>query len=404
MAFLTIINGTSPGSTIQLRPGAQRVGRREENDVCLLHASISGAHCEVSLDASGALVVRDLGSTNGTFVEGQRVQEAMVQPGQRLRLGDLEMLFQGDSLAPTAAPPVPAAPEIVAGPNDCARHPGVLAGFVCTRCGRKSCKDCTKQQKAGMSIIHFCPACNGRCKTVGEASRESSAMAERSQSFGAAIAGAFKYPFKGNGLILLITGTIFYSIVDWILGAAFGLLTLVVFVLVYGYLLAYLQKIVVTSAAGESDPPEWPDVSDIGSDVVQPFFQFLVTWLVSFGPAIYVTIAMGPLPGTLVSLLGAAYFPMALLAVAMSDSYSGLNPIFVLSSIMKVFGHYLATCVAFWILSFAWTDVKELLEVIKIPLLPHVVFWFFFLIGLMICTRILGKLYFLNRNKLGWGL
>ena len=41
------------------------------------------------------LVVRDLASTNGTFVNGERVKKALVRPGDRLNLGGLELRLSG---------------------------------------------------------------------------------------------------------------------------------------------------------------------------------------------------------------------------------------------------------------------------------------------------------------------
>jgi hypothetical protein len=88
----------------------------------------------------------------------------------------------------------------------------------------------------------------------------------------------------------------------------------------------------------------------------------------------------------------------------MSDSYTALNPVFVLSSIMKCFKQYLVACFVFAGLMFFYNNVQDMIYEIEIPILPYFIFWFVFLVFLMIGMRILGMLYYLNKQKLGWGL
>src|SRR5687767_12494021 len=70
---------------ILLTPGCNRLGREGENDFLVPHPSVSRQHCEVWL-TEDALLVRDLNSRNGTFVDEARVQEAAILTGQTLRL------------------------------------------------------------------------------------------------------------------------------------------------------------------------------------------------------------------------------------------------------------------------------------------------------------------------------
>ena len=70
-----------------------RIGRGDENDVVLADPGVSRAHAR--LDArDAAAVVRDLGSTNGTFVNGQRVVTQELRDGDELTFGNTRMRFE----------------------------------------------------------------------------------------------------------------------------------------------------------------------------------------------------------------------------------------------------------------------------------------------------------------------
>ena len=62
------------------------VGRSDQADVRLDDQWISRIHCEIS-ELSGKMIVRDLGSRNGTLVNGEYIQEAHLLPGDRLTIG-----------------------------------------------------------------------------------------------------------------------------------------------------------------------------------------------------------------------------------------------------------------------------------------------------------------------------
>ncbi len=112
MAKLVINSGTPQAREFELKPGTNFVGRGFANDLTIEDPSVSTSHAQIILD--GDLVsVKDLGSTNGTFINGQPVKEAVLQPGQLLRLGGVEMIFQADAASAVAA--VAAAPAVALG-------------------------------------------------------------------------------------------------------------------------------------------------------------------------------------------------------------------------------------------------------------------------------------------------
>jgi hypothetical protein len=72
---------------------ACRIGRGEESQIVLHDPSVSRAHAVVEV-AAGKAVVRDLGSTNGTFLNGRRVEAEPLRDGDELRFGNTRMRFE----------------------------------------------------------------------------------------------------------------------------------------------------------------------------------------------------------------------------------------------------------------------------------------------------------------------
>lgn len=117
MARLIILSEAQMGRSHELQAGTTTIGRVEDNVFPIAEPSVSSHHCEVMLRAN-ELLVRDLNSTNGTFINGQQVTgEAVVKPGQTLRLGQIELRFEGESAAaPAVAETKPAPAAIAAAP------------------------------------------------------------------------------------------------------------------------------------------------------------------------------------------------------------------------------------------------------------------------------------------------
>jgi pSer/pThr/pTyr-binding forkhead associated (FHA) protein len=77
------------GEPIEIVKDMILVGRREECDLNLDHKSVSKLHC-VIVKTDGLLLVRDLGSTNGTRVNGQRVRRAALLPNDQLHIASVK--------------------------------------------------------------------------------------------------------------------------------------------------------------------------------------------------------------------------------------------------------------------------------------------------------------------------
>jgi DNA-binding CsgD family transcriptional regulator len=91
-------NGALQGKT-RLLEGRLIVGRSPQADLYFPDVSVSRRHAELIVSGT-TLVVRDLNSRNGTYVDGQRVQETPVRPQQRLRFGNVELLLAESNSLP----------------------------------------------------------------------------------------------------------------------------------------------------------------------------------------------------------------------------------------------------------------------------------------------------------------
>ena len=89
---LRMVKGV-PAYGVYFVEGRARIGRSEESDVFLVDPSVSRTHAVVQVDGVEP-VVRDLGSTNGTFVNGERIEARQLKDGDELMFGNTRMRFE----------------------------------------------------------------------------------------------------------------------------------------------------------------------------------------------------------------------------------------------------------------------------------------------------------------------
>lgn len=100
---LEILDGDRAGDVLPVTDRTLRIGRKPGNDLVLADEKTSGVHAEVVLEGDRH-VLRDLGSTNGTFLDGKRVTEIVLSPGDVVTIGRLRVKFrlEGEAGAPDA--------------------------------------------------------------------------------------------------------------------------------------------------------------------------------------------------------------------------------------------------------------------------------------------------------------
>ena len=390
---------------LPLKPGTNRIGRVDGNDILVPDESVAESHCEVSVE--GAIVlVRDLGSATGTLVNGAAVQEGTILPGETLRVGNVEFLFQDDP--PVGAPRIDGAvaQATPSGPV-CRTHPMIPAKWQCSKCGELACDTCVLDGRAmGVPGVKFCRSCKSAAAKVGTAPGGGKSTAGK--TFAGEMAAAWAYPFRREGSIIMVTGAVFFAIAAFAQGFLF-LIGLFIYISTTGYFMAYAQKVVQTSAQGEDDPPTWPDVSDFYADIIQPFLQaaalFVVYLLPVFIPIILAFTQEQPLffLGAVALGLAAAFMmPMAWLAISMTESMVGLSPHIVIPSILRIPGHYMLIVIELIVLVCINVGLELLFNYFSIPIITSLITSFLSVYFMMVICRLLGSLYFLNRNRLGW--
>lgn len=376
MATLVANNAEAPVSHLNLRPGINLVGRAEGNHHVIPHGSISSRHCEIVLN-DGAISVRDLSSTNGTFIDDQPVQQQPLAHGQRLKFGGVEYVLEAPE---TAAP----------------RTSGLRVNVV------QHVR--TVETAAAPPVAH----------TAQESIAAIRPVYYEEPNFYRLLPGAFGYPFKSKGIILLVIGAVVFLVLEFLASWSW-----VVSVISTGYLFAYMQKIISHTAQGEDEMPDFPEFGEWWSDIILPFLLFVGTFVASFAPAIAVFFLLkGSVEGAEMGVaiiaaivVGALYFPMALLAVAVSDSFVALSPHIVVPSMIRTILPYTVTLLVLGVLvgvrfgaEFGMAYALVAMDSPEIPgaILSSVVLGFVSLYVLVVEMRVLGLLFRSYRQRLGW--
>jgi hypothetical protein len=259
----------------------------------------------------------------------------------------------------------------------------------------------------------FCRTCAGECVPV----RVLIQQAAPAPNFYKSVPGAFVYPLKGMGIVFLVFMTLFFSAAPMAQGFRVYLQ-----VIIGGYLFAYLQTIIQSTAMDDKGEPAFPDITNFAEDIVNPFFQLLGITCFCFGPVIVLAIIrmntdLTFLGGAMIAagVLGCIYFPMAFLAVAMLDTVGAVNPLVVVPSILKVLKPYLITIsIFFFVAVLEWlsntaldyffkgkVNTKDMGEfVLRIGAVVAGKFISIYLLS--VNARILGLLYVSKKEELGW--
>ena len=411
-----VLRTGSEAVEVELREGSNSIGRAAENDIVVDHPSVSTHHCNLEVEGE-SISVADLGSANGTLLAGELVDRKRWTEGLTLRVGPayLEIVPAKETGGPAEAgaelagastdaidPILAGAVDVSTTANVCHAHPKREAEFHCRQCGLQFCRACVKDLgRIAAQEVFLCTGCGARCDpaTRADAVRD---MGE--PSFFMALREAWVYPFRKDGWILLAGASLLMALLDAVPGFI-AIFVLFAMVLLLGYLSAYLQRIVQSSAQGEDRMPNWPDVSDFLGDILSPFLLVIGSVLFCLGPG-FVLIFWGDDSvirlGVALVIGGLLYLPMGFLAVSMHNSLWALNPMLVFPAIFRVPGQYLVTCIVLAAAVALSVFSGRLIDMFRIPVLSALLASFTSLYFLTVEMRLLGMLYWTNRNEFGW--
>ena len=105
MAKLVVLSAGMTGRTQELKGEKTSIGRVEDNTFQIAEPSVSSHHCEVLLRGND-VVIKDLNSTNGSYINGEKITERVIKPGQILRLGQVELRLETDAPAAPSKKPL----------------------------------------------------------------------------------------------------------------------------------------------------------------------------------------------------------------------------------------------------------------------------------------------------------
>ena len=92
-ALLVVQRGPNAGARFLLDRERTTAGRRPDSDIFLDDVTVSRRHAEFQRRDGGQFVVRDVGSLNGTYVQRDRIDEAVLRVGDEVQIGKYRMVF-----------------------------------------------------------------------------------------------------------------------------------------------------------------------------------------------------------------------------------------------------------------------------------------------------------------------
>jgi hypothetical protein len=296
-------------------------------------------------------------------------------------------------------------------------------------CKASFCDECIKVQRITNVDCQICKECGGKCDAIASDAPPKDSS-EASSSFFSQLPSVFAYPFVQGGAARFFIGVIFFSLLSFI--SAYSVYGLFLALFIAGYICAWFIGIIHATVNGEDALAAWPEFSDFWSDIVSPYFLVIgatllcrlpalaafAGFLILEGESIYdlfffiqalispfaIGYAFLPWYGavTVISLeiLGALYFPMAVLAVAMFGTLGAVNPRMVLGSIAKVPGPYAIVCFLFFVMTISALLCKLIFAFI--PLLGAFFAYSLTFYLMVVQARILGLIYRTSQKQLAW--
>lgn len=270
----------------------------------------------------------------------------------------------------------------------------------------------TKREFGGQSL-HVCPRCQLAMHRVRD---------EEVFDFWKSVPAAFGFAFRGRGKIVLMFGAVFFAFVD-VARIVVCLLWPLLTVLYYGMVAMFLTDVARTAAQEGSNELDWPDFGNLG-EVAAEGLRILMLGLIVFGPAVvclfmggahvmvmtgtaYVapTMAVWLIAGALLLGIGLVYFPMALLAVAITDTIWAVHPRAIGRAMMNAPAEYGCVLTMLGAMFFVGVGIEVVFNAVPMGWMKVAVFLVLrlaMLYALVTGAYLLGLMYRARGQQFGW--
>jgi hypothetical protein len=291
--------------------------------------------------------------------------------------------------------------------HSCRIHPKAAATWHCETCQEFFCDLCVNVRRVGDSVRHLCRKCGHDVTPVAIQYVE-----PVQENFFTELPGAFRYPCQGDGLILIGSAVVCFSVLQLMAFAPLigRVIASIMGLLATGYLCSYLKEIIYTTGNGRNTLPDWPDLGNWTDDILPPAAQFILVILLILGPP-FVMERLHPFDSDSVNsafalgwlLLSGILAPMGLLMIVMFDSIGALNPFTIVLAIARAPGPYFTAALLVDFVLSAYAVLSYLAHLAHLPwFLSALVMGFVELYALAVAMRILGLLYRTEKDRLGW--
>ncbi len=317
-----------------------------------------------------------------------------------------------------------------------------MSEFTCKHCGHKisipdahtsikgTCPNCKKQLDTtgarsvyNLTLLDIPPQLQDNQDDAGQAddaegptAKETDATDKRKLPW---IIDIFLYPFNKAGLTIMAMMIIFPILIIYvtrILAIAAGQYILmlliavpvviagfVAIVVLYLYMFWYLCECIRDSAAGGTRAPETMGISPGLGEIIWNSLRLFICVLVFVVPIViyYRYAGQADTIFTVLYCCAILFFPMALLAVAMFDSLSGLNPILLTGSIVSTFLPY---CAMVSLFAVTWLVIAEISASLFDSTFGLIIGYVFGIYLLMVAAHVLGWFYHRYQEQLNWNV
>lgn len=90
---LIVTRGATAGARYALEPTETTIGRHPDSDIFLDDVTVSRRHARVTTQGAGHYLIEDVGSLNGTYVDGDRVDSLALREGAQIQIGKFRLVF-----------------------------------------------------------------------------------------------------------------------------------------------------------------------------------------------------------------------------------------------------------------------------------------------------------------------